>query len=300
MNAKAVTPSTPTNLSDWTPPGWLFDDEQDPWSFEQVIEAEAKLVEDGFLDTKGRINDLETWYAGLSKPAAEDKRRIAKYRRKLSKGSEYTEIEAIVHNMKILRQCWNTDRGVWDLLELLAGEPFTTDPFWNMWSRLNPTVRLDGNNGTDGYDLSQWRGFAGVNGPHKDTKKWSPLCAEHGKEHKCAAIVPYRGDKWLWDHGMQADLILHFGRLHFHPVPGIQASSPAGPTIAPLWLPKQSLGGRRGIHPVAKRALRGETVRVPTKLTSPSGKPYIRDVLVTTGCSSKIADLFKLLSNDLP
>lgn len=203
------------------------------------------------------------------------------------------EVEAIAANMALIRDCWTTDAGVWRLVELLAGEPIVTDPFWNPWSSLHCKIRLDGSPGKDGYDVSLWRGFVGANGKHSNTGGWLKLVHAYGQDEKAAAVVPYRGDKWLWDHGMPADLVLHFGRLHYHPPLGLPSSSPAGCTIVPLWLPKAK---RDNIHPIAAKALKGKSHRIPVKLTRPNGSEYVREVLVTTGCSSKVADVFGVLS----
>ncbi len=274
------------NPETWTPPDWRVEDPRSGRfyslrelpvrarahadfeipSVQSVVEEHALAVERGMIDQRGRVSDD-------------------------CPEGQLSEVEALASNMAALRDCWVTDAGVWRLLEVLAGEPIRTDPFWNKWSRSPATRRLDGSTPKhDGLDPANYRGFTAANGPHSDTRGWITPIAAYGKREKAAAVVPYRGDRWLWDHGMSGDLLLHFGRLHFHSPGGIfRSSSPSGCTVAPLWLPE---GKRANIHPVAKRALAGDTVRVPVEFRrSGTEKPYVRDVLITTGCSSEVVDI---------
>ena len=277
-------PLPPSPSSDtWIPVGWQVDDPEDPWTIAECVGAYEECVKAGKIDANGKVAESVI------------ERHVA-------------EVTRIAENVKLLRTCWATDAGVWRLVETLAGRPIQTDPFYNPWSRLAYARTLTGTDGTydaegyarlvperDGFDSALWRGFAGVNGPYDQTKRWVRACADYGKTDLCAAVVPYRGDKWLWDFVMPADLLLHFGRTHFHAPEERKdwSSSPAGCTIVGLWIPEQY---RSRAHPIARRAIKGRTCRIPTLMHSgKSDATYIRHVLVTPGCSSKVEDVFGLL-----
>jgi len=274
----------PANLDTWIPAGWQVDDRDDPWTITECLADYEGCVKAGKIDAKGKVT------------SAVSDRHVA-------------EVTRIAENIKLLRTCWATDAGVWRLVEELAGRRIATDPFHNPWSRLlHATTKLAGTDGTidgegyaainpaiDGFDTSLWRGAAGVNGPYDQTKRWVRACAEYGKTEVCAAVAPYRGDKWLWDFGMEADLLLHFGRTHFHAPMDRKdwVSSPTGCTIVGLWLPEHR---RDTIHAIARKALKGRTCRIPVLMgRGNNDSTYIRNVLVTTGCSSRVEDVFGLL-----
>lgn len=178
--------------------------------------------------------------------------------------------------VKILRQSWCTPEYVWRLAEMLLGPP-EVDPFWNPWGcthLLWSGVRLlDGVQGRDGFDLSQWgrvppqsvalgqtvtdRGrTAYVNGTHDDAGKYVSLSARaHAAGHRVAAAIALDGCKWFAGAtecaGQNADdtpkmvhsdaascdvlAIPEGGRMAFVPPPGVKASSPSKGYGVALW-----------------------------------------------------------------
>src|SRR5690606_33515449 len=101
---------------------------------------------------------------------------------------------------------------------------------------------------------------------------------------------PYNGDKWLWDIGFRANIVIHLGRSKCAPPPGIEESSPRGASVVPLWVPPEWLEPEKFklLPEHTQRVLRGENFRVPYHRES---KGYVKHAFVTPGKIGAVVDL---------
>ena len=123
MNAIIET-ETEVPLTNWRPPGWIVGDPDEPFVPERIEDLYAMYFAKGYYTSGGCLTDKAL-------ALREDDR---------------AEIEAVVHNRRLLRDAWNTPGPVWRLAAALTGRPFQVDPFWNQGARDLPelVVRLDG------------------------------------------------------------------------------------------------------------------------------------------------------------
>lgn len=114
----------PEVLTDWRPPGWIVGDPDDPYVPERIEDLYEMYNDAGYYTRGGTLTDK-------AHDLAEDDR---------------AEVEAVIHNRKLLRDAWNTPGVVWRLAALLIGVGFRVDPFWNQGTQDLPelVVRLDG------------------------------------------------------------------------------------------------------------------------------------------------------------
>lgn len=174
--------------------------------------------------------------------------------------------EVALHNLALLRDCYNTPAWVWEIASGLAGHEWDCDPFYNP-SAVGPaakaSVKLDGSSperdglASDNGLPRHWRGNALVNGPHSDPAAWVSLCAAHGVAHTVAAVVPCDGVKWYREIGLTADLEVALGRLNYEAPPGLppRQSSPRASSLL-LWIPhlrNEIRAGRWYAEPIAWR-----------------------------------------------
>lgn len=123
MNA-IIEPETEAPLTNWRPPGWIVGDPDEPFVPENIEDLYAMYAGKGYYTAGGCLTD-----------------------KALALGDEDRgEIEAVIHNRRLLRDAWNTPGVVWRLAAALIGRPFKVDPFWNQGARELPdlAVRLDG------------------------------------------------------------------------------------------------------------------------------------------------------------
>lgn len=174
--------------------------------------------------------------------------------------------EIALHNLALLRDCYNTPAWVWEIASALAevGE-WETDPFWNpsaVGAAALTSLKLDGSEGRDGLATDStgaplWRGPTLVNGPHSDPAAWVRLCPIHGRDNPVAAVVPCDGVKWYREIGLSADLEVALGRLNYEAPPGLppRQSSPRASSLL-LWVPhlrNEIRTARRFAEPIAWR-----------------------------------------------
>lgn len=122
--ATDVDTNTKTPLTNWRPPGWIVGDVDEPYVPERIEDLFTMYRDGGYCSSGGRLTDKAL--------ALND--------------SDRTEIEAVIHNRRLLRDAWNTHEVAWQLAAALIGQPFHVDPFWNQGARSLPdlVVRLDG------------------------------------------------------------------------------------------------------------------------------------------------------------
>ena len=301
----------------WLPPTWRsgvdvdgqegYQDE--PWAPEDVNGAVKKYQAQGHLTPQRKTTP---------KAEALD-----------HSGQLYRSIVDAAHNVDALRNAWNTPAKSWLLAaRFLPGMQFTVDPMHNPGTDLSglPGLKrtLDGSTKEqDGYAVDEsraqdvlaslaargltpgknegfpllWRGklkkgqaAAAVNGPHSDTETWLAMCDAYGQEEFVAAFVPYAGDKWLWDVGFRAPIVIHLGRSKCAPPPGIEESSPRGPSLLLLWVPPARLEPDKLVKlpDHTQRVLRGETFKVPY---ARDARGYVKHALVTPGNIASVVDL---------
>jgi len=303
-----MTTTATSTETDWLPPTWRSgcdSDEEEgymdsPWTVDEVVGVVKKYREQGYLTPQRHLT---------AKACALD-----------PSSALYRSIVDAVHNVGALRDSWNTPGKAWALAAKLLppGQRFVVDPMYNPGTQGLPHLSrtLDGSAPElDGYAVDEsrsddvltnlelrgirptkhegfprlWRGdlrkgkaAAAVNGPHSATTKWLALCDAYGQEEFCAAFVPYAGDVWLWDVGYRANIVIHLGRAHCSPPPGIKESSPRGPSLVLLWVPPRWMGEAKfhRLPEITRRVLAGATVRVPYHVKS-KGTYH---VLVTPGC----------------
>ena len=258
----------------WRPEGWRGTDED--WTLAEIDEFH-----------KGHVKKKWITKRGIIQSACPD--------------SRVTSVEAVAHNSALLRDCWATREIVWLVVAAFFGRAIACDPFWNPWGALHPARRLDGSLGRDGFAVDEdgapkyWAGPVGANGPHSATSRtpdvpddsdevyakggWLRMASKYGQTEQCAAVVPYRGDDCLWQHGISADIVIEFGRLDFDTPPGIEASSNPGCTIVCLWLPD------RACSEPSRRLFEGGTYRVeiPRKTKHKRTGRNAREILVRPG-----------------
>ena len=179
------------------------------------------------------------------------------------------DAEIALHNLALLRDCYNTPAWVWEIASALAGfagHEWDCDPFWNpsaVGAAASTTVKLDGSSperdglASDDGLPRHWRGNTLVNGPHSDPAAWVSLCAAHGVAHTVAAVVPCDGVKWYREIGLSADVEVALGRLNYEAPPGLppRQSSPRASSLL-LWIPHlrdEIRAGRRFVEPLAWR-----------------------------------------------
>jgi hypothetical protein len=301
----------------WLPPTWRSgvdspegDGYQDePWTTGEVAKAVQKYQGQGYLTPQRKPT-----------PKAEALDHSS---------SLYRSIVDAAHNVDTLRNAWNTPAKSWLLAaRFLPAMQFTVDPMHNPGTDLLglPGLQrtLDGSTPEqNGYAIDEsrsedvlaslsarglvpgknegfpalWRGklkkgkaAAAVNGPHSDTETWLALCDAYGQEEFCAAFCPYAGDKWLWDVGFRAPIVIHLGRAKCAPPPGIEESSPRGPSLLLLWVPPAWLEPEKLVKlPThTQRVLRGETFKVPY---ARDARGYVKHALVTPGRIGAVVDL---------
>ena len=126
MLALATQSTDPVDapLTDWRPPGWIVGDVDDPYIPERVEDLYEMYSDRGYYTAGGCLTE-----------------------KALALGDDdRAEIEAVVHNRRLLRDAWNTHGVVWRLAAALIGRPFRVDPFWNQGAKDldSLAVRLDG------------------------------------------------------------------------------------------------------------------------------------------------------------
>lgn len=111
-------------LTNWRPPGWIVGDPDEPYVPERIEDLYVMYSGRGYYSAGGCLTDKAL-------ALADDDR---------------AEIEAVIHNRKLLRDAWNTHGVVWQLAAALTGQPFRVDPFWNQGTQDLPglAVMLDG------------------------------------------------------------------------------------------------------------------------------------------------------------
>lgn len=111
-------------LTDWRPPGWIVGDPDEPYVPERIESLYAMYAKNGYYTRGGTLTEKAL---NLS-------------------ASDREEVEAVIHNRKLLRDAWNTHEVAWRLGAALTGRPFKVDPFWNQGTQGLPrlSVRLDG------------------------------------------------------------------------------------------------------------------------------------------------------------
>jgi hypothetical protein len=160
------------------------------------------------------------------------------------------ELELVVRNRKRIRNCWRTPAYVWEIVAAIAGlklgVSLITDPFFHpdAATARYAQIKMDGHNGKDGFDVTRWRGFALVNGPHSDSAKVAQVTQAYGEAallesapagYGAALFAPYRGDKWFTRCAATAPIWVHLGRAACIAPTSVNKSGPPGCTIAAIW-----------------------------------------------------------------
>jgi len=272
--------STPT----WYPAAWHFgftvDDDDQPVRLTGPDDPDA----------------LTYAYCEEAERAAIDAKQIVrgKVNREKCKTSDLAdELEIVVSNRKAIRNCWRTPDYVWEtvckIAGLTPGVSEITDPFFHpdAWTAPYATVKLDGHEGSDGFDTSLWRGFALVNGPHSDSSRVAEAAHEYGERAfaapgngGAAIFVPYRGDRWFRAHVAPAPIWLHFGRTACVAPVSVKQSGPPGCTIVGVW-------ASEGASVWTKRLYNGGNYRLTV---TPNERSKV-EVLVTRGVPAQTYNL---------
>jgi hypothetical protein len=132
MNAPIETPDLTSPAHDWRPPGWIYGDPDEPYT------PEDRTV-DG-VEVRGVLSLYNEFAAagyytsgGLLTEKAEN-------------AKDGDEAADVAHNVKLLRDAWNTHPIAWRLAAKLIGREYAVDPFWNQGCDGLPALvrKLDG------------------------------------------------------------------------------------------------------------------------------------------------------------